>query len=157
MRFTRLTRKSMNEPETARHIVKRNSAPVGQKFGRLTVIGEIHRGKGRAGRYEWICRCECGNERVVAQSALRTGHTVSCGCYNRERVSKTHRRHGMSHLPVYLNWQTMIQRCENPKTPKFKNYGGRGITVCERWKVFENFYADMGEKPSPAFDRPPGQ
>lgn len=57
----------------------------------------------------------------------------------------------MSHLPIYLNWQTMIQRCENPKHPKYPIYGARGITVCERWKVFENFYADMGDRPSPHY------
>jgi hypothetical protein len=61
------------------------------------------------------------------------------------------RRHGMSHLPIYLNWQTMIQRCKNPKHPKYPTYGARGITVCERWKVFENFYADMGDRPSPHY------
>lgn len=68
------------------------------------------------------------------------------------------RRHGMSHLPIYLNWQTMIQRCENPKHPKYPIYGARGITVCERWKVFENFYADMGGPPIAALlHRPRGQ
>lgn len=61
------------------------------------------------------------------------------------------RRHGMSHLPAYLNWQTMIQRCENPKNPHYRRYGARGIKVCDRWKVFENFYADMGERPSPDY------
>ena len=61
------------------------------------------------------------------------------------------KRHGMSHLPIYLNWQTMIQRCENPKHPKYPTYGARGITVCARWKVFENFYTDMGDRPSPAY------
>jgi hypothetical protein len=61
------------------------------------------------------------------------------------------RRHGMSHLPIYLNWQTMIQRCENPKHPKYPTYGARGISVCDRWKTFENFYADMGDRPSPVY------
>lgn len=61
------------------------------------------------------------------------------------------RRHGMSHLPIYLNWQGMIQRCENPKHPKYPIYGARGIRVCARWKVFENFYADMGDRPSPHY------
>lgn len=61
------------------------------------------------------------------------------------------RRHGMSHLPIYLNWQTMIQRCGNPRHPKYPIYGARGIIVCDRWKIFENFYADMGDRPSPHY------
>jgi hypothetical protein len=71
---------------------------------------------------------------------------------NIEEILKvTNRRHGMSHLPIYLNWQTMIQRCENEKHPKYPIYGGRGIAVCDRWKVFENYYADMGDRPSPHY------
>lgn len=125
--------------------------PVGQKFGRLTVLGSVHRADSRGGRYDWECRCDCGNVIVAQQRAVSSGHTSSCSCLNRERVSQTHRRHGMSYHVAYVNWQNMIQRCENPKNPKFPIYGGRGITVCDRWKVFENFYADMGERPSPHY------
>ncbi|WP_291869610.1 hypothetical protein [Bradyrhizobium sp.] len=123
-------------------------APIGEKFGRLTVLGAVHVGTGRAGHYQWRCRCDCGTEVVTKANGVRSGHTVSCGCFNRERVSQTHRRHGMSYTPAYLNWQNMIQRCENPKNPKFPIYGARGITVCERWKTFENFRDDMGPRPS---------
>ena len=123
--------------------------PIGEKFGRLTVIGSVHVGTGRDGHYQWQCRCDCGNVVTSRASNIRSGHTIACGCFNRERVGEIHRRHGMSHLPAYLNWQTMIQRCENAKNPHYPRYGGRGITVCDRWKIFENFYADMGERPSP--------
>lgn len=123
--------------------------PIGEKFGRLTVLGAVHRGQGRAGRYEWICRCDCGKMRIVKQHALKSGHTQSCGCYNQERVSQTHRRHRRSYTTAYVNWANMLQRCGNPKHPSYSRYGGRGITVCDRWKTFENFYADMGERPSP--------
>lgn len=122
---------------------------IGQKFGRLTVTGCLHRGVGRDGHFVWECRCDCGGATISRPSNVRSGHTVSCGCFNRERVSLTHRRHGRYKDPIYLSWQTMIQRCENPKVPRYADYGGRGIMVCDRWKVFEAFLDDMGERPTP--------
>lgn len=122
---------------------------MGARYGRLIVIGRVHVGAGRDGRYDWRCRCDCGTIVVVRQRHLKTGHTVSCGCFNRERVSATHRKHGMYLKPMYLAWQSMIQRCENPNNPGYRRYGGRGISVCDRWRVWENFYADMGERPTP--------
>lgn len=123
---------------------------IGKKFGRLTVLALVHvSGAARKSRYDWRLRCDCGSEVVRRKSLVRSGHTKSCGCWAKERIGALRRRHGMSHLPAYLNWQTMIQRCENPRNPHYPRYGGRGITVCDRWKVFEHFYADMGERPTP--------
>lgn len=122
---------------------------IGAKFGRLTVVDFVLRSRGRSSFYACECRCDCGGHTITRKSNLRRGHTLSCGCLNREVIGARHRRHGMSHLPYYLNWQTLIQRCTNPKVPNYKNYGGRGITVCERWLTFENFLEDMGPRPSP--------
>ena len=115
---------------------------TGQSFGRLTVVR-------REGTYpgtkqaQWLCRCECGGEKIVLGANLRFGRTKSCGCI----PFKTPTRHGMSGTNIYAAWGAMRSRCENPKNPAFKWYGARGITVCERWKTFDNFYADMGDPP----------
>jgi hypothetical protein len=116
-------------------------------FGRLTVIRFSH----MDGRYAlWLCRCECGNETIVRGCNLKSANTVSCGCVKRERQATIggRRTHGRSHTSIYRRWQTMIQRCHNPKDHRFVDWGGRGIMVCDRWlHSFETFYADMGEPP----------
>lgn len=121
----------------------------GSKYGRLTVVRGFVKNPGRNGQTYWVCRCDCGNEVEVRARSVRTGHTSSCSCLNREIVGARHRKHGMYSTPIYLAWQTMIQRCENPKNPHYVRYGARGIRVCERWRTWENFYADMGERPTP--------
>jgi len=130
----------------------RKPPPIGEKFGRLTVIGEVHvagtRRGSRDSRYDWLCRCDCGNERTVQKRAVTSGHTVSCGCLGKSHLADWKRTHGMYKRRIYLNWATMLQRCGNPNNPHYPRYGGRGIRVCERWKTFENFYADMGDPPS---------
>ena len=115
---------------------------TGQKFGRLTVLSESHQNK--YGGWYWNCECDCGNMTVVSVGHLRDGHTKSCGCLNRERITK----HGMYYTPEYQIWQAMIQRCFNPKYKTYAYYGGRGISVCEHWLKFENFYEDMGKRPA---------
>jgi len=107
----------------------------------LTVLHDTGERKHR--KVVWHCRCDCGTEVDVISGNLTSGHTTSCGCYNRERTVETHTTHGMSRRreqhPIYLAWARMIQRCENPNDPAYKNYGARGITVCEEWhdaKVF---------------------
>jgi hypothetical protein len=92
----------------------------------------------------WLCQCECGKETTVGSNNLRRGASKSCGC--RKAVKKTH---GMSYTTMHNTWLSMRQRCSNPNAPAYKNYGGRGIRVCERWDSFENFMADMGPQPSP--------
>ena len=111
---------------------------VGRRFGRLVVIG-------KAGQGKWKCQCDCGNVSIVFGSNLRRGNTRSCGCLKRDTKSRF--RHGKSYEPVHWVWATMLQRCTNPKNGKFPRYGGRGITVCDRWLTFENFLTDMGEPP----------
>jgi len=107
----------------------------------------------------WWCRCECGTERAVLSGSLKNGASRSCGCWNREVLLARWRTHGKSgslnngfqdRVPEYNAWAAMKDRCLNPKNAGFHNYGGRGITVCERWRSsFETFLNDMGGKPSP--------
>ena len=94
----------------------------------------------------WRCRCDCGNEKIILQQSLTSGNTKSCGCLSKERLT----RHGGYYFPEYQIWAGMKSRCYNPKNRSFKDYGGRGIKVCERWlNSFEKFYADMGNRPTP--------
>ena len=116
---------------------------IGRQYGRLTVIAEGP----RSDRRRHLCRCECGNETMVMTSNLTKGHTQSCGCLQRERTGRARLTHGKTHTPIYSVWCNMLNRCRNANVPHFDNYGGRGIVVCERWRVFENFYADMGDVP----------
>lgn len=87
-----------------------------------------------------VCKCDCGTEREKQIDALRNGRSLGCGC------SKL--THGLSKSGTFKSWDCMVQRCTNSKNDNYKNYGGRGIQVCERWlESFENFLADMGERP----------
>jgi hypothetical protein len=122
---------------------------VGQQFGRWTVISEdwIVQGKERSA----LVRCSCPKaiEKYVRISRLLAGESQSCGCLMRERVSKAKKTHGMKGTSEYRAWQNIKNRCYNPKDKKYAIYGGRGIKICERWlESFENFFADMGLKPS---------
>ena len=110
-------------------------------FGRWTVLG---RGQNINNKPGWNCRCVCGIERTVRGGDLRTNKSVSCGCYFKECVQSRPITHGKSKTKLYGVWQAMRRRCSSPKDPAYKNYGGRGITVCKRWNKFENFLADMG-------------
>lgn len=116
---------------------------TGMLFGKLTVIKESYKDKNY--NYYWLCVCSCGNQAVVRKSSLISGHTTSCGCnvtYNR--------KHMQSHSSEYKAWNQMIQRCTNPKNKHYKDYGGRGIMVCDRWLYNAlNFLEDMGDKPTP--------
>lgn len=97
--------------------------------------------------------CDCGNKTIVSTGNLKNGTTKSCGCYQREYQAKRGRKnfykHGLSNHPLYPTWSTMKSRCYNKNNISYKNYGARGIKVCDRWlNSFENFLKDMGEKPS---------
>ena len=114
---------------------------AGKKFGQLTVIDVA--GRGSNSQIFWQCHCSCGNKSQVATANLKNGHTKSCGCYGKS-VATTH---GQSGSKAYRSWQKMRSRCLNPNDTYFKNYGGRGIRICDRWQSFENFYVDMGDRP----------
>lgn len=123
---------------------------IGKKFGRLTIIKRIYNDK--RGYSRWLCKCGCGKERIVFGHNLKNGNTKSCGCLQREISQKMgfgNIKHGHSqNNRTYRTWQHMKERCVNPHNKDYKDYGGRGITVCERWMKFENFLEDMGEHPS---------
>lgn len=116
----------------------------GLRFGRLLVLR--HHQDPRANT-RWLCKCDCGQECVVVGSHLSSGHTESCGCKRKEVTSARARRHGLADTPTYYTWQHMIGRCVSPGDPAFQSYGGRGISVCERWLRFDSFLADMGVRP----------
>jgi hypothetical protein len=125
---------------------------TGQQFGRLTVvafIGVRFRGKKRD-RY-WLCRCECGNTTEIRTEYLHAG-TRSCGCLQRESFRAIVTSHGHAvpgkTSPEYHTWAGMLDRCRNANNKKWALYGGRGITVCDRWRQFEDFLADMGTRPT---------
>ena len=113
---------------------------VVMKFGRLTVIGE---GKHEKGVHKWKCECECGNITFVDSNKLRSGHTKSCGCLQKERTIQASLKHGMSKSRIHKEWRGVLHRCKNPSASHYENYGGRGIKVCDEWTGkdgFINFY-----------------
>lgn len=139
---------------------------IGRTFGRLTVVGDFM--KGRKHHCECVCSCGKKTDKPVS-GALLSGNTKSCGCLQKERLSKgwkhtlspaglkrqmdrvkagSRRTHGMTKTPEYKVWEGIKTRCYNPNFKQFNDYGGRGIKVCDRWlNSFENFFEDMGEKP----------
>lgn len=113
---------------------------TGEKFGRWSVISYSHT---KYAEHFWVCRCDCGTEKIVIGGSLKSGVSRSCGCLSREMSFV----HGMEKTKTYTTWAQMLSRCRNKKHASYSSYGGRGIKVCERWHEFVNFYADMGEKP----------
>ena len=122
-----------------------------RSFGRLRVASRAENAPNWQPR--WRCICECGKSVTVLGSSLREGRSRSCGCLRREvsTVRRNQLRHGhatkVGVSSTYRTWMAMVQRCTNPARKDYKNYGGRGITICKRWHVFDNFLADMGERP----------
>ncbi len=118
----------------------------GQVFDRLTVLGLSHRIINKA--VYWNCLCSCGKKYCTTTSSLRSGRCKSCGCLQREHAGNVFRTHGLSQTKMYKAWHGMIQRCTNPNSLDYPNYGGRGITVCPEWYDYLTFYNDMGDRPN---------
>lgn len=121
---------------------------IGQRFHRWTVRGASFKAERRMA----VCECDCGTRRIVNVTDLKNGGSRSCGCLKSEicaaKVLKHgHNRRGARVSPTYQSWSCMMTRCRNPNRREFKDYGGRGIRVCERWSQFANFLEDMGERP----------
>jgi len=119
---------------------------TGSKFGRWTVLfygWPLPRWK-----HIWICKCVCGQLGAVRSNHLSAGASTSCGCLVRESLLRANITHNLSGTPLHVLWKKIRARCYNQNDPAYSNYGGRGIKLCERWQSFENFYHDMGVRPS---------
>jgi hypothetical protein len=116
---------------------------TGRQYGRLTVLSLTTKlSKNRQSM--WHCLCDCGNRITIRADGLKSRHTSSCGCL---RIDKITKQNGEARSVEYMAWFNMRERCTNPKTHNYKNYGGRGIKICKRWNSFKNFLADMGRRP----------
>lgn len=123
---------------------------LGQRFGRLVIV-EIIPGQKRAGspsvERRARCQCDCGQTTTSQVRHLRSGESGSCGCLAREMRAAEQTKHGYHQTPTYKSWCSMYNRTSNPRMPEYRYHGARGIKLCERWRKFENFLADMGERP----------
>lgn len=108
---------------------------TGKKFGKLTVIKYVFTNKNK--KRCWLCKCDCGNEKIIPATLLVQQKVKSCGCLRKNYFDK---KHGLRNSRLYNIWCNMKSRCNNAKNPCYKNYGGRGITICEEWKEFLPFY-----------------
>lgn len=107
---------------------------VGQKFGKLTVLKYV-------GKSKWLCKCDCGKETIVGTYHLKSGNTKSCGCLNIQKIIERNTKHNLGHTRIYQTWKSIKRRCYGKNTVAYKNYGARGITVCQEWlSDFNNFY-----------------
>lgn len=123
----------------------------GRRFGRLLVVSRAANPRNKR-KSHWLCRCECGTEKIVLGGSLTQGRSRSCGCLNREIVREMSTTHGAAlagrQSRTYRIWCAMKTRCYNPSVANWPLYGGRGIAVCERWRTsFPMFLRDMGEAP----------
>lgn len=117
---------------------------TGQRFGRLTVRSRTRIGVATA----YVCDCACGKTTTVRSQSLRLGDTTSCGCARADKMRAEKTKHGQYGSPTYNSWRAMLARCYDSKHQQFKDYGGRGISVCQRWAgSYADFAADMGERP----------
>ena len=120
---------------------------TGDKYNKLTAVKFSHRNK----KYQsyWLFKCICGKEKNICVNNVKNGGTKSCGCIKKEQDLKNLNsvKHGMTETKIYRTWAAMKRRCLNKNNARYKDYGGRGIKVCEEWLEFENFFGDMGDKP----------
>lgn len=114
---------------------------AGVRYGRLVAQRMV--GRNSYNKIVWECLCDCGNLAEVPTSALASGNTQSCGCLFLEKITK----HGGFGKRSYNTWRAMVRRCNNPADKDYPRYGGKGVTVCDRWLVYENFVEDMAEPP----------
>ena len=113
----------------------------GKVFGRLVVIREDNK-RSNSGDVKWVCSCTCGKEVSIIAASLKSGHTQSCGCFRKEKMTS----HGLHKHPLYRVYMDMKSRCNNKKDTGYARYGGKGVSVCDRWQEsFENFYEDVEE------------
>lgn len=123
------------------------TANIGERFGRWVVLEIVDCGHRK-------CRCDCGTEKTVLRQTLTQAKGKSCGCLRKERTAERSTKHGgaAGRVPTYYVWKGMRRRCQNPNAQDYKYYGGRGISICDRWRdSFENFLADMGARPGAEF------
>jgi len=119
---------------------------VGKKNNYLSVISFDSK---KNGRLYWLCKCDCGNEKVVSGKNFVAGSVKSCGCFHKKQTSIASIKHGKSRSKIYAAWVAIINRCYNKKYYAFHRYGGRGIFMCDKWRLsFESFYIDMGDPPT---------
>ena len=116
----------------------------GKKFGKWLVLSFVDV---RSKSYAYLCRCECGKEAVLHGPSLRHGKTKSCVTCNNRKMAEENKLHDLSRTSTYKIWSAMKQRIKNPKCKAYNRYGGRGIKMCPRWEIFENFLEDMGIRP----------
>ena len=112
---------------------------TGKKYGRWTVLRRVPYND-KANKVQWLCRCDCGEERIINSGSLLSGNSKSCGCLKREATSERIKTHGRSNERVYHIWQGIKKRCTDQNCCVFHHYGGRGISVCEEWTRFEPFF-----------------
>lgn len=121
----------------------------GLKFERLFVKSRLENSP--TGQTRWLCICDCGKETIVVGSALKSGHTKSCGCWNRDRIGEMNKTHGgtvgRKSNRTHNSWRGMKERCDNANNSHYRLYGGKGVTYTPEWGSFENFLQDMGERP----------
>lgn len=122
---------------------------AGMRFGRLKVLSISDRRKTPNGtqRVYWLCVCDCGETKEVQSAALRSGNTQSCGCFASELSSARSKTHGMCDSPEYQSWRGMVERCLNPNSTHYKDYGGRGIKIHQSMRSFDDFFSTMGLRP----------
>lgn len=122
---------------------------TGIRFGRL--VAQSMLGTNSHKRMVWLCHCDCGNICEVLSNSLLSNRTFSCGCFQKKSASERSKTHGRTKTPEYRAWSQMIQRCTNKNASNSSCYLDRGISVCERWMNFENFFLDMGIRPGKEF------